>query len=116
MLDIKSARAWNFTQALEITRVFYPCDFFCGLLLFVQRLLRPSLGEPNLYNKQNNQNNQKMKKLITQASAVVFAFAFIACSSEEAGAPVSDTDSAEETEDFSPDPGQPTEDAPEGEE
>ena len=46
-----------------------------------------------------------MKKLITQAAAVVFAFAFIACSAEDEGAPVSDTDSAEETEDFSPEPG-----------
>tara|TARA_B100002051_G_C16441480_1_gene489127 strand:+ start:488 stop:661 length:174 start_codon:yes stop_codon:yes gene_type:complete len=46
-----------------------------------------------------------MKKLITQASAVVFAFAFIACASEDEGAPVSDTDSAEESEDFSPEPG-----------
>jgi hypothetical protein len=46
-----------------------------------------------------------MKKLITQASAVVFAFAFMACSSEdlETG-PEATGDTAEESEDFSPDP------------
>ena len=47
-----------------------------------------------------------MKKIITQASAVVFAFAFMACSSENLEtAPESTGDPADESEDFSPDPG-----------
>ena len=47
-------------------------------------------GHPNLYNK-------NMKKLITQVSAIVFAFAFVACSDGGAGdVEVPETDTADE--------------------